>query len=742
MKKIFFSLLAIGAIASCAKTEPVYMDGDSEIILAPVTSMVTKADKMGAVDGTQYPAEEEFGVYAYWAAAGAGSTFTADETDAGAYLGTPAAGVGVEFTKKGDWFWGGTKPYYWPKNGSLRFAAYSPATVAAKYPVVHKLDGDVYTITDYVQEHNTAKTVDLLLAPTSVSYTAATAVDDVDVVFEHALAWITLEAKAADEVAAQAFVIGDVTIDNVKTKGTLTAAMADGIQVDEWVPADGSEQSYAVGSKVTTLTTTAQNIDKVENGTVIIPQATTTVTIKYTQNSVNGSAQLDNQEITVPLLLDGNNTPWEPGKHYIYTLIFGLDEILITPSVVEWEEVVVPAVDATATEVANAAELISAVAAGRNVRLTSDIVITEPVVVNGGNVLVELNGYAVNSTVDGFEVAAGTLTINGPGAVNAATNDEEPYCAVWAYGDAVVNINGGEFSAGYPAGDYNDLIYAKGNAKINIYGGKFYNSGKENAFVLNLKDADRATAAITVYGGSFEKFNPADNASENEGHSFVAKGHNVVSSGDWYTVYPSEGANIVLDAPTTFVTTINVKNGTFDGAGNALTVTAAPENTASTYGLVCPEGNVTISNVTIDGREFKTTNGKGLRGIYVTKGGNYVVENVVVKDVTYAINVNTTAPVTLAVKNSELEGWTSYGNSTSASFENVAFTCGEYANFKPYTNVTLAGCSFADGFMIDFTSLDGIITFKNCTYNGVLLTAENFATTAKADGYDAAKVAF
>ena len=40
MKKIFFSLLAIAALASCAKTEAVYTEADSEIKLAPVASMV------------------------------------------------------------------------------------------------------------------------------------------------------------------------------------------------------------------------------------------------------------------------------------------------------------------------------------------------------------------------------------------------------------------------------------------------------------------------------------------------------------------------------------------------------------------------------------------------------------------------------------------------------------------------------------------------------------------------------
>ena len=148
----------------------------------------------------------------------------------------------------------------------------------------------------------------------------------------------------------------------------------------------------------------------------------------------------------------------------------------------------------------------------------------------------DLNGKKISSATDVFEVAAGTLTIIGDGEVHAATTNGEPYCAVWAYGNAVVNIYGGTYKIGYPDGDYNDLIYAKENAVINIYGGTFYNSGRENAFVLNLKDQDISTADINVYGGSYEKFNPANNESEGPNTNFVVEGKNVEQNGDWYIV--------------------------------------------------------------------------------------------------------------------------------------------------------------------------------------------------------------
>ena len=185
-------------------------------------------------------------------------------------------------------------------------------------------------------------------------------------------------------------------------------------------------------------------------------------------------------------------------------------------------------------------ELIAALdGKDKNIAITKDITLenNESIKISGGNVIINLGGHTITSPKDGFEVAGGTLTINGEGNIKAASNDKEPYCAVWAYGDAVVNIYGGTYGIGYPTGDYNDLIYAKENATINIYAGTFHNSGRENSFVLNLKDADRATAKINVYGGKYEKFDPANNNSEGPGTNFVAPGYKSVQNGDWYEVY-------------------------------------------------------------------------------------------------------------------------------------------------------------------------------------------------------------
>ena len=198
MKKIFFSLLAIAAIASCAKTEAVYMEENAEILLSPVAALQTKAEVKNAIDGTAYPEAEHFTVIGYWADQPAGSTFT----EGTVYLGLNESAV--EFTNKGTSWGGAANTYYWPKNGSLRFACYSPTTINGG-ALAHDLATDTWTATGYTQSASTAGTIDFMVAQTPASYTAATAAENVSVVFEHALSWITVKMVAKDAEAAKAF---------------------------------------------------------------------------------------------------------------------------------------------------------------------------------------------------------------------------------------------------------------------------------------------------------------------------------------------------------------------------------------------------------------------------------------------------------------------------------------------------------------------------------------------------------
>ena len=541
MKKIFFSLLAIAAIASCAKTADVYTEENAEILLSPVAALQTKAVVNNAIDGTEYPAAEHFTVIGYWADQPAGSTFASGTT----YLSA------VDFAKKiGIKYWAGAdKSYYWPKNGSLRFACYSPTTINDG-TLAHDLATDTWTATGYTQSATTAGTIDFMVAQTPASYTAATAAENVSVVFEHALSWITLQVKAADEAASKAFTINKVTINDVNTVADMVATYPDKVWSNWSVPAGYEVFAGAKYSSTDPMPINeAANIETVARGTVVIPQATTTVTIDYTQNALDGTPELKDQSITVSLALDAELTPWKPGKHYVYTLIFSLDEILINPSVADWTDVIVNEKPAGATEVATAAELIAAAAQGGDIVLTADINLTAPVAISQ-DVNLELNGKAIEAaSSDAIVVTNGAnLTINGEGKVWAATDDKSSANALWIkHGN--VTINGGNYYVGADNAQRNDCIYLgaasqKDNAAayvstLVINGGTFEAAVQEYGqyWVLNIQDQHyTAGSTITVNGGKFKNFDPSDNTSEGANTNFLGEGKTSTLKDGYYIV--------------------------------------------------------------------------------------------------------------------------------------------------------------------------------------------------------------
>ena len=87
-----------------------------------------------------------------------------------------------------------------------------------------------------------------------------------------------------------------------------------------------------------------------------------------------------------------------------------------------------------------------------------------------------------------------------------------------------------------------ELFYVyTGNLTIN--GGEFNADGSK--FTLNCFDANRTNkdtnqntgaAKITVLGGRFYKFDPANNAAEGAGTNYVLTGYKSVPDGDWYIV--------------------------------------------------------------------------------------------------------------------------------------------------------------------------------------------------------------
>lgn len=370
-----------------------------------------------------------------------------------------------------------------------------------------------------------------------------------------------------------------------------------------------------------------------------------------------------------------------PGRAYNFVATLNYDNILneeLLPIefecvVDEWIDALDPKDEEGKVDAVIENELKAAAQFGGVVTLSDNVVLTSPVVIKN-DVTIDLNSFNISSASDVFEVAAGSLTIVGEGEVCAATENGTPYCAVWAYGDAEVNIYGGTYKVGYPTGDYNDLIYAKENAVINIYGGTFYNSGRENAFVLNLKD--NSAADINVYGGAYQNFNPANNNSEGANTNFVAEGLYSTEIDGWFYV---SDAFIVLDAA-----------GLQEALDNGITEINLGADI---------EGNVSVvesdATVTINGAGHKFNGSFSLVG-----GSTYAKGTTVFKN----INFDTTAASALV----------------GSSF----IYCNEQNGSTRYPdNVTIEGCTFTstDNGVVgaSFRSLKGNLVVKDCTATGL-----------------------
>lgn len=182
--------------------------------------------------------------------------------------------------------------------------------------------------------------------------------------------------------------------------------------------------------------------------------------------------------------------------------------------------------------------------------LTEDILLNQPLVVKSGvKAVLELNGktiknQAANTLTDVIIVEEGAeLTINGDGVVEAVSGNDG--YAVIANGK--LTINGGTFRSGIDNnGEGNAVIYARGNGEVYINGGTFEKSEGDAGFVVNKKDADRATTTIEIRGGMFKDFNPANNAAEGPGTNFCATGYNTIEEDGYYRVFYTGGVSIDL----------------------------------------------------------------------------------------------------------------------------------------------------------------------------------------------------
>lgn len=184
----------------------------------------------------------------------------------------------------------------------------------------------------------------------------------------------------------------------------------------------------------------------------------------------------------------------------------------------------------------------------QTITLLSDIDLARTISVSNKTITLNLDGHKLYNTADLWDLPAekdhnwslisvrgtGNLTITGNGTLQAKEND----CyAVDVQDGSTLTIENGSL-----VGNIHAVYVQEGTAYIK--GGtyrvqqKYPQTGKEDEFVLNLYDTNRSngTAKMTVTGGTFANFNPANCQAEGANTNFCAEGYSTKQEDEKYTV--------------------------------------------------------------------------------------------------------------------------------------------------------------------------------------------------------------
>lgn len=377
MKKyFFFAACASVAFASCVNDVPdLALESQQKIVFeAPVVSPSSRVAEIA----NPYPTTGQFSVWAHYYKDGTytkynqGTMFMNNVTCNydGSLLGWSA----------GD--------YFFPKNGSLTFSAYSPSSADAT------ISENGISFTDYVVDGDVAKQVDLLFSEraydkkgydnvTSVLY-AVVALN-----FKHALSSIRFAVKAYGDYGKTDILVKKIEVLNAYSKAdfvqpvedTNSAQTKDVVRNSDkvtfenfgWSNFENPTTYVAYNNPSPTVVLTHDDLFYPHTGKIgeisynttdliLIPQllkhsVTEHVKVRVTYNLVNPGGVTIEQVSEIDLVNDDDYydgyesdlntkivedvTAWERGKRYTYVISVALDKIYFEPVVAPWDDIYV-----------------------------------------------------------------------------------------------------------------------------------------------------------------------------------------------------------------------------------------------------------------------------------------------------------------------------------------------------------------------------------------------------------------
>ena len=365
MKKFFFLTVVAGvALAGCVKNEPAPFESEQQITFAaPVVGLNTKA--VNEV-WNNYPTDAAYD-FVVWGYYYAGDTYTAF-ADGQLYMNNVTVSYDGDLSG-----WAPATSYYWPKNGSLTFIAYSPATVKATAEVT--VDKAGIHIKKYTVDADAAKQVDLLFSERAYNKKSVdddiagsgetdkepSVTDDryagVHLSFKHALSSILFTARTKDTYTGTTITLKEISLLNIKSGGrfdqTLKDANGETTAANAEVWSGQSEPKNYVISGLNQIldanayypSTNGTGSPAVADGLrksdfILLPQKfepyglIPTIQVKYTIKSPDSAPIEQVQEVPLRTLTD----EWKWGYRYIYNLIIALDKIYFEPYVTPWTD--------------------------------------------------------------------------------------------------------------------------------------------------------------------------------------------------------------------------------------------------------------------------------------------------------------------------------------------------------------------------------------------------------------------
>lgn len=343
MKK-FFLLAAMAGVAltGCVKTESeVAVKSDSNRIVFdnPVVSSVTRA----LIDGTEYPTDVPFSVYAQYKNDNTGENLLYMENVTTRYV-TSTPG-----TNQKSWVPVGN--YYWPKQGTLSFAAYSPTAASTVFNRVSWADDSGFTFDNFNAATNQANSYDLMYSDYVADQEQGDEADytkyyGIQLTFRHALSALVFRAKAADNYTGAEIKVKTIEVLEAYNQGDLTTNNASN-------SAGWSDFRDPTTMEVQNLASAALTTDYVQQGDVLlmVPQGFdhnggVKVKITYTIDTESAATMTQTHTVALSTLNEAGagastHDDWEMGKRYIYDITIGLDRIYFAPTVTDWDDVTV-----------------------------------------------------------------------------------------------------------------------------------------------------------------------------------------------------------------------------------------------------------------------------------------------------------------------------------------------------------------------------------------------------------------